>query len=61
MCLKYCLEQVSWNCQGEVAPVESYDSTLEKSAVGDMTKLSALADQDIRCWMVVSSSMLAWS
>lgn len=34
------------------------DNTLEKSAEGDITKLSALADHDIRCWMFGSSSML---
>lgn len=32
--------------------------TLENSEVGDMTKLSLLLDQDIRCWMVESSSIL---
>lgn len=32
--------------------------TLENSEVGDMTKLSLVLDQDIRCWMLWSSSML---
>jgi hypothetical protein len=27
----------------------TYDKTLEKSADGDITKLSALADHDIKC------------
>lgn len=35
-----------------------YDNTFEKSAVGDMTKLSAVADQEIKCWILVSSSIL---
>jgi hypothetical protein len=29
--------------------VSTYDRTFEKSAEGDMTKLSALADHDIKC------------
>ena len=32
--------------------------TLEKSADGDITKVSLLLDQDIRCCMFGSSSML---
>ena len=28
---------------------QTYDRTLEKSAVGDMTKLSPFDDHDIRC------------
>lgn len=32
--------------------------TLEKSADGDITKFSLLLDQDIRCCMFGSSSML---
>lgn len=36
----------------------TYDKTFEKSAEGDMTKLSALADHDIKCWMLESSSIL---
>lgn len=38
--------------------VFTYARTLEKSADGDITKLSALADHDIRCCMLGSSSML---
>lgn len=34
------------------------DNTLEKSAEGDMTKLSADDDQDMRCCILVSSNML---
>ena len=37
---------------------ETYDRTLENSDVGDMTKLSLVLDQEIRCWMDGSSSML---
>ena len=37
---------------------ETYDRTLENSDVGDMTKLSLVLDQEIRCWMAGSSSML---
>lgn len=36
----------------------TYDKTFEKSADGDMTKLSPFSDHDIRCEMVLSSSML---
>ena len=45
----------------------AYDSTFEKSADGDITKLSADDDHEIRCCILVSSSMLlalsvaAWS
>lgn len=46
----------------------AYDNTLEKSAEGDMTKLSADDDHEMRCCILVSSSMLlapsvavAWS
>lgn len=50
------------NCEqligGRLACDATHASTLEKSAVGDMTKLSALADHEIRCWMLGSSSML---
>lgn len=37
----------------------TYDSTFEKSAVGDMTKLSEVGVHDIKCWMLESSSMLS--
>lgn len=36
----------------------TYASTLEKSAVGDITKLSAVLDQAIRCCIPGSSNML---
>jgi hypothetical protein len=36
----------------------AYDNTLEKSAEGDMTKLSADDDHEIRCCILESSSML---
>ena len=32
--------------------------TLENSDVGDMTKLSFVPDQEMRCWMLGSSSIL---
>lgn len=57
VCLKYWLfsdkrlARVDWD-------KFTYARTLEKSADGDITKLSALADHDIRCWMLGSSSML---
>jgi hypothetical protein len=34
------------------------DKTLENSLEGDMTKLSLVADHEMRCWMPWSSSML---
>lgn len=37
----------------------TYDRTFENSLDGDITKLSFVLDQDIRCWMLWSSSMLA--
>jgi hypothetical protein len=36
----------------------TYDKTLEKSLEGDITKLSAEFDHDIKCCMLWSSSML---
>lgn len=36
----------------------THDSTFEKSAVGDMTKLSLFGDQDIKFAMLGSSSIL---
>lgn len=36
----------------------TYDSTLEKSGDGDMTKLSAVEDHDMRWPMLGSSSIL---
>ena len=36
----------------------TYDRTFENSLEGDMTKLSFVLDQEIRCWMLWSSSML---
>lgn len=36
----------------------THESTFEKSAVGDMTKLSLLGDQDIKFPMLGSSSIL---
>jgi hypothetical protein len=36
----------------------TYDKTLENSLEGDMTKLSFVLAQEMRCWMLWSSSML---
>ncbi len=60
-----------WNiCMLEILPVmckpecicywkiRTHERTFEKSLEGDMTKLSAEFDQDIRCWILWSSSML---
>lgn len=44
--------------RGLTAKGKAYDNTLEKSAEGDMTKLSADEDHEIRCCMLESSSML---
>ena len=38
--------------------IQTYDKTFEKSLDGDMMKLSAEFDHDIRCCMLWSSSML---
>lgn len=61
VCLKYCLlhGQICAPKPVEVPCGKTYDKTLEKSAEGDMMKLSALADHEIRCWMFWSSSMLS--
>ena len=59
VCLKYCLSTFSSAPANEFAIVEqTHESTLEKSVDGDMTKLSFVVDQEIRCWMFRSSSML---
>lgn len=51
VCLKYWLGQVSQVLmqRSHSIALGSYERTLEKSAVGDMTKLSAVADQEMRC------------
>ena len=56
VCLKYCLFYGKPWSERRIA--NTYDNTLEKSAEGDITKLSALADHDIKCWILGSSSML---
>jgi hypothetical protein len=43
-----------------IETIETYAKTLENSGVGDMTKLSLVLDQQIRCLMLPSSSMLSW-
>ena len=57
MCLKYCLARISYRLQvlDEIRP---HDRTFEKSAEGDMTKLSLLPDHEIKLEMLGSSSML---
>lgn len=42
-----------WNSSGY-----TYDSTLENSLDGDMTKLSFVLLHEIKCWMLWSSSIL---
>lgn len=37
---------------------KTYERTFEKSLEGDITKLSAVFDHDIRCRMLWSSNML---
>lgn len=44
--------------RGWLVEGKAYDNTLEKSAEGDITKLSADEDHEIRCCMLESSSML---
>ena len=59
VCLKYCLPGIVREVHySHISHMATYERTLEKSAEGDMTKLSALEDHDIRCWMLESSSML---
>lgn len=41
-----------------IAPGGTYDRTFENSLEGDMTKLSFVLAQEMRCWMLWSSSML---
>lgn len=36
------------------------ERTFENSDVGDMTKLSLVLDQEIRCWIPGSSNILFW-
>ena len=55
------LEVLSENSQPSIVecdPGHTYESTLEKSWVGDMTKLSLLLDHDMRLEMLLSSSIL---
>jgi len=63
VCLKYCLSlgQRSVLERGAGPKKKTYASTLEKSCDGDMTKLSALCDHEMRCCMLGSSSMLPHS
>ena len=42
----------------EEAELRTHDRTFEKSLDGDMTKLSAEFDQDIKCCMLWSSNIL---
>ena len=60
VCLKYCLSTFSLErARPDPQRFEpTHESTLEKSVDGDMTKLSFVVDQEIRCWMFGSSSML---
>lgn len=56
VCLKYCLECVSNHTH--LGRYSTYERTLEKSLDGDMTKLSAEFDQEIKCCIFWSSSIL---
>lgn len=58
VCLKYCLSHVS-DCRTDYARKFAHARTLENSGDGDMTKLSLEVDQEMRLWMLRSSSMLA--
>jgi hypothetical protein len=51
---------VSYIKRGAIASRWTYDRTLENSLEGDMTKLSFVFDQEMRCCMLWSSSMLLW-
>lgn len=44
--------------QPEVRP-STYERTFEKSLDGDITKLSWVADQEMRCRILTSSNILA--
>ena len=57
VCLKYCLSR-QINATLSLTSVVTHAKTLEKSVEGDITKLSLLADQDIKFWMLGSSNML---
>jgi hypothetical protein len=39
---------------------KTYARTFENSEDGDMTKLSLVLDQEMRCWMVWSSNILQY-
>lgn len=60
VCLKYDLRDTKSahvSARGHML-VRTYARTLENSVDGDMTKLSFELDQEMRCWMVWSSSIL---
>lgn len=58
VCLKYDLNSKSTLHDIKMAGGGTYDKTFENSLEGDMTKLSFVLDQEIRCWILWSSSML---
>ena len=58
VCLKYDLQSRLDRLKTARASKCTYDRTLEKSLEGDMTKLSFVLDQEMRCCMLWSSSML---
>ena len=51
VCLKYCLD-VSVRNTDTTHTSDTYARTFENSEDGDMTKLSLVLDQEMRCWMV---------
>lgn len=56
MCLKYELGNLA--VFYSILQRSTYDSTFENSDEGDMTKLSLVLDQEIRCCILWSSSIL---
>ena len=56
VCLKYCLQPLVRDVG--LYRDSTYARTFEKSLEGDMTKLSLPFDQEIRCCMFGSSSIL---
>lgn len=51
VCLKYCLAKSAFTCNS-ARFTDTYARTFENSDEGDMTKLSLLLAQEMRCDMV---------
>ena len=56
VCLKYCLAKSAFTRKFKLT--DTYARTFENSDDGDMTKLSLLLAQEMRCDMVWSSNIL---